>query len=471
MRRRFRKKELEKFYEATNRVLSHALAALNGRLDKIHVVLAICLVLSLTINGYYYIFIKSFEQDISDIAAEEVVESDAGFTADSDKKKPSVEIIDNKMMEKSIFTVKHGDTLYNIFESAGISPKDSYLISQAINKVYKVSKLKVGHRVEVEFSSEDNNGKDYYSNVKCVKITSDTQKIIVHFDKKKQRFVANISDIMLKTKRIYYSGDITDSLYSTANQHGVSPYAIMHFIRLFSFSLDFQRDLRSGDKYEIYYEYYENDEGKKIKEGDILYASITTGGKKLDMFRFEHDTGRIEYYDRNGENVRKTLLKTPINGARISSGFGVRIHPVLGYSRMHKGLDYAAPTGTPIFAAGDGVIESVRYQQKGFGRSVKIKHTSKYSTLYAHLSKFASGIKKGIRVQQGDVIGYVGSSGMATGPHLHYEVHVNGRQVNPAKISFPKSDPLQKNNLQKFKKIVALTEREIRINVQKGIAE
>jgi murein DD-endopeptidase MepM/ murein hydrolase activator NlpD len=176
---------------------------------------------------------------------------------------------------------------------------------------------------------------------------------------------------MLKTKRIYYSGDITDSLYSTANQHGVSPYAIMHFIRLFSFSLDFQRDLRSGDKYEIYYEYYENDEGKKIKEGDILYASITTGGKKLDMFRFEHDTGRIEYYDRNGENVRKTLLKTPINGARISSGFGVRIHPVLGYSRMHKGLDYAAPTGTPIFAAGDGVIESVRYQQKGFGRFCK----------------------------------------------------------------------------------------------------
>jgi murein DD-endopeptidase MepM/ murein hydrolase activator NlpD len=230
----------------------------------------------------------------------------------------------------------------------------------------------------------------------------------------------------------------------------------MSFINLYSFIVDFQRDIKSGDDFKIYYEYQVDPSNGKIKDSKILYASLNTGGISKEIYRHEMKDGKIDYFDAKGQSVRRALLKTPVSGARISSRYGMRKHPVLGYSRMHRGVDYAAPRGTPIFAAGDGVVSFAKNVRRGYGKHVQIRHNSTYSTLYGHMSKFAKGIKSGTRVKQGQIIGYVGATGLASGPHLHYEVKVRGKQVNPSKINYMKTEPLKLAELERFKKNVAL---------------
>ena len=200
------------------------------------------------------------------------------------------------------------------------------------------------------------------------------------------------------------------------------------------------------------YEFSKNPSGKIVNGSNILYASLVVHGKNKEMYKYDFADGRKDYYEKDGTSIRKALLKTPINGARISSRYGKRRHPVLGFTRMHRGLDYAAPPGTPVYAAGDGTVVIARRVKGGYGRYVKIRHNSEYSTLYGHLKGFKRGIKSGIRVAQGDVIGYVGSSGLATGPHLHYEVIKHGKKVNPAKVNFPKIPNLSESNMLRFKK-------------------
>lgn len=360
-------------------------------------------------------------------------------------------------------TVQSGDTLSKIFADAGVAPNDVHLISQAIGKLVSTSKIKVGNQVEIRLKPTPANqqGQDnYYSPIEYAKIITDDKIIEVTYLEEKTAFEAKVLEIPLFTKEVVYEGQINNSLYLSATRLGVSPTMIMEFIKLMSYDIDFQRDIKQGDKFEVYYDYVANEKGAKVRDGTIHYLSLTTSGKKHELFRFENNIVK-DYFTRTGESIKKALLRTPINGAKITSGFGLRKHPILGFSRMHQGLDYGAPKGTPIFAAGDGVVEFVKIVKGGYGKHIKLKHSANYSTLYAHLDRFANGMKGGTRVSQGQTIGFVGATGLASGPHLHYEVHDRGKQVNPAKISFPKVAPLSGADLTSFKNRLKMLEQKI----------
>ena len=222
-------------------------------------------------------------------------------------------------------------------------------------------------------------------------------------------------------------------------------------IRIYSFDVDFQRELQPGDSFEVLYEALFENDGSLAKTDGVLYASLTLSGQRLDMYNFTPHSGHSDFFDSKGQSVRKTLMRTPIDGARLSSRFGMRKHPVLGYSRLHKGTDFAAPRGTPVYAAGDGVVESAG-RNGAYGKYVRIRHNSTYKTAYAHMRRIAKGMRRGKRVRQGQVIGYVGSSGRSTGPHLHYEVLRGGRQVNPLKIKLPSGEKLKSADLESFER-------------------
>jgi murein DD-endopeptidase MepM/ murein hydrolase activator NlpD len=247
------------------------------------------------------------------------------------------------------------------------------------------------------------------------------------------------------------TGKISDNLMSSARAAGIEYSVITKLVSLYSHTIDFQRDIRDGDEFKIMYEYQTNYRDSVMKNPRVLYSYLKVRGSKRELYR---DSNSEMYYDQAGKSIKKVLLKTPISGARISSRFGPRKHPVLGYSRMHKGLDYAAPKGTPIYAAGDGVIQFVKSSSSGYGKHIKVRHNSTYSTLYGHMSRFASNVKSGTRVKQGQIIGYVGATGLASGPHLHYEVHKDGKQINPTNVDSSIIVPLSGNKLVAFKKDV-----------------
>jgi len=234
----------------------------------------------------------------------------------------------------------------------------------------------------------------------------------------------------------YKESVITNSLYNAAINVGIKANIIIEFARLYGFQVDFQRDIWENDSFQIIYEEFKNEKGKVVDTGEIIFANLNLQNTNLQLYRFEYEKNKIDYFDENGKSVRKTLMKTPINGARLSSSFGKRKHPILGYTKLHTGTDFAAPKGTPIMASGDGIVTRAKWCGGG-GNCVKIKHNSTYQTVYAHMSKFGRGIKKGVRVKQGQIIGYVGSTGLSTGPHLHYEVIENGKKINSQKLKLP----------------------------------
>ncbi len=237
---------------------------------------------------------------------------------------------------------------------------------------------------------------------------------------------------------------------------------------MFSFDVDFQREIQPGDSFEILYERLADDAGTTVGEGDILIASLTLSDNNMTLYRFKTDKGFTDYFDSSGQSAQKSLLRTPTDATRISSGFGRRRHPVLGYTRMHKGTDFAAPPGTPIYAAGDGVIEKAGWAG-GYGKYVRIRHNGNYKTAYAHMRRVGPGIKAGVRVKQRQIIGYVGATGRVTGPHLHYEVHFNGRQIDPKKVRLPSGYRLKGAELERFRTVVAeLQER--RATLRNGVA-
>ena len=229
---------------------------------------------------------------------------------------------------------------------------------------------------------------------------------------------------------------ITNSLYNSAISLGIKPNIILEFARLYGFQVDFQRDIWKNDSFQIIYEEFLNDKNQVVDTGQIIFANLNLQDTNLQLYKYEYKKDKIDYFDENGKSIRKTLMKTPINGARLSSSYGKRKHPILGYTKMHTGTDFAAPKGTPIMASGDGKITKAGWCGGG-GNCVKIKHNSTYQTVYAHMSKFGRGIKKGARVKQGQIIGYVGSTGLSTGPHLHYEVIENGKKINSQKLKLP----------------------------------
>ena len=241
---------------------------------------------------------------------------------------------------------------------------------------------------------------------------------------------------------------IRKNLYSSAREANINPDTIIEFARIFGFEVDFQRDIRKNDYFKILYEKYFDENKEFIKSGSILYAHMTVNGREISLYKFGNDK-EYGYFDLNGKSVEKALMKTPINGSRLSSSFGMRKHPILGFSKLHTGTDFAAPTNTPIMASGSGTITRAKWCGGG-GNCIKIKHNSTYETVYAHMRSFAKGIKVNKKVRQGQIIGYVGSTGMSTGPHLHYEVIINGKKVNSQKLKLPSGKILKNNERTQF---------------------
>ncbi|MFQ5467551.1 MAG: peptidoglycan DD-metalloendopeptidase family protein [Kiloniellaceae bacterium] len=344
--------------------------------------------------------------------------------------------------------VARGDTLMALLVRAGAGRAEAHEAIVALRPVYDPRGLKPGQRINVGLAAPRD------SAAKGGRLLSISLRPSVERDVRVIRgadaaFIAKEFARKLDRRAVAANGRIESNLSLAARAAGLPRRTMSELIRLYSFDVDFQRDLRKGDRFEVLYEGLYEQDGKLAKSGNILYAALTLSGQRLDLYRFTPKSGRTDYFDAKGRSVRKTLMRTPIDGARLSSGFGMRRHPILGYSRMHRGTDFAAPRGTPIYAAGDGRIE-VAGRKGGYGRYVRIRHNSTYKSAYAHMSRIAKGMRKGKRVKQGQVIGYVGSSGRSTGPHLHYEVMVNGKQVNPRKVKLPSGEKLKSADLAAF---------------------
>ena len=274
-------------------------------------------------------------------------------------------------------------------------------------------------------------------------------KTFVEIRKIKENFIVKENILKLSKEEVVIKNEIENSLYKSAIAAKVEPNIIIEFARVFGFEVDFQRDIRKGDWFEIYYEKFVDDNGNIRDTGKIIYASMAVNGREINLYNFKYNNDPEEYYDINGKSITKSLMKTPINGARLSSSYGMRKHPILGYNKMHRGTDFAAPSGTPIMASGSGTVTRARWCGGG-GNCVKIRHNSTYETVYAHMKSFAKGVKEGRKVKQGQIIGYVGSTGLSTGPHLHYEVIVNGKKVNSQRLKLPSGKILKGTERSEF---------------------
>jgi murein DD-endopeptidase MepM/ murein hydrolase activator NlpD len=321
------------------------------------------------------------------------------------------------------------------------------------NKIIKNIKKPNSEIVNQQLQNQD------YLNYQNIKRNIKIEKIIINLNNQQQIIVqkkqenpvlynADLKEIKLNLYKMRYFGVIKNGLFIDGVDSGISAATMMKMINLYSYDIDFQRDIHDGDKFEVLIESFFDENGRKIKDGNLLYSAISLNNQKVETYAHEINN-IIEYFDAKGNSVRKSLLKTPINGARISSGFGMRRHPILGYSKMHKGVDFAAPTGTPILAAGSGIITYMGVKG-GYGNYVQIKHNADYSTAYGHASKFNKKFKHGNKVKQGDVVAYVGSTGRSTGPHLHFELIYKGNQVNPSKVKATSGLKLTGKDLVKF---------------------
>ena len=339
--------------------------------------------------------------------------------------------------------ILYGENFNSILEKYEIPQNEISTIKKIISKKENLNKLK--NNQIIKFTLDLGNSKKI---MKLLYPVSRTKKIQLVRDLINDKFEYQEIVTDLNKKIIYKEAKIFKSLYKSAIDLKVQPNIIVEFARIYGFQIDFQRDIRKNDTFQIMYEIFQDDNEKVFETGKILYANMILRGQKNELYYF--DKKKFEgHYDKNGKSARKALMKTPINGARLSSRFGMRKHPILGFNKMHRGTDFAATEGTPVMASGDGKIVRARWCGGG-GNCVKVKHNSTYSTIYAHLSKFASGIKEGIRVKQGRIIGYVGSTGMSTGPHLHYEVVENGKKINSQKLKLPSGKTLTGKNRELF---------------------
>ena len=352
-------------------------------------------------------------------------------------------------------TVHPGDTLMEAVLSAGATPNEAHDAIQALTKIFDPRRLMVGQDIRMTFADEDVAGPG--PQLLAVNVAVDVDRELAAIRSESGGFAP--FEIIKELDRQYAkaSGTIDNSLFLAAERAGIPNNTLMELIRIYSWDVDFQRDIRDGDHFEVFFEILYDEDGNPVKEGNILYTQLTLSGTALPLYRYEDADGIIDFYNGDGHSVRKALLRTPVDGARLSSGFGMRRHPIAGYSRMHQGIDFAAPTGTPIKAAGDGVIESAG-RNGGYGNYIRIRHNSEHKTAYGHMSRFASGIRVGTRVRQGQTIGYVGSTGASTGPHLHYEVMVNNSQVNPMSLKLPTGRRLEGPELAVF------TETRLRVD-------
>ena len=325
--------------------------------------------------------------------------------------------------------INYGETFDKILENYSIEKKEIIEIKNSLKSKINLNKLNTKQIIQFSIDRTTNQIYEFIFQV------SNTQKIYLKRNIENNAFNQEIISIKLNKKIIYKENIILQSLYKSATDQKIPPNTIIDFASIYGFQVDFQRDIRKQDKFQIMYEIFLNEKNEIVETGEILYSNLKLSGQDNSLYYFDKD-GSEGHYDKNGKSVKKALMKTPINGARLSSPFGMRKHPIDGFNKMHKGTDFAAPMGTPIMASGDGIIQKAGWCGGG-GNCVKIRHNSTYQTVYAHMSKFARGIKNGVRVKQGQTIGYVGSTGKSTGPHLHYEVIVNGKKINSQTLKLP----------------------------------
>ena len=354
------------------------------------------------------------------------------------------------------FKVNQGDTFEKILNQLKISKNEKEIVIKNLSSFKFVNNLFKGQNISFELENAN-------SSVKIIEISieqSKTKKYVFYRINDLNKFDYKEIDKHLKKVIVFKESEIINSLYSSAINSGIKPNIIIDFARIYGFQIDFQRDIWKNDRFQIIYENFLDSNENVLDTGNILYANLILQGKDNGLYIFKTKNG-YEHFDSAGKSIKKSLMKTPINGARLSSNFGVRKHPILGYNKFHKGTDFAAPEGTPVMASGDGKIIRARWCGGG-GNCIKIRHNSTYSTVYAHLKNFGRGIKEGKRVKQGQIIGYVGSTGMSTGPHLHYEVIVNGKKVNSQKLKLP-SGKILKGKERKLFEV-----NKIKLNVLKS---
>ncbi|TNE40830.1 MAG: M23 family peptidase [Alphaproteobacteria bacterium] len=346
-------------------------------------------------------------------------------------------------------SVGKGDTLMRVLTRAGANRTESHEAIAALNEVFDPRSLRVGQNVTLYFDAGETSN-DASPSLVRIALKEDVDKQLAAVRTPDEGFTAQETVLDLDKKMVRAGGVIDSSLFLSAAQAGIPPKTIVDMIRIFSYDVDFQREIQPGDKFEVYFERFADENGQILKDGVIRWASMTLSGKTISIYRYKTaDDGFTDYYDEKGRSVKKTLMRTPIDGARLTSGFGKREHPVLGYTKMHRGVDFGARRGTPIMAAGNGIVE--RASRFGsYGNYVRIRHNSEYKTAYAHMKKFAKGIHAGSRVKQGQIIGYVGTTGRSTGPHLHYEVLLHDKQINPMSVKLPAGRKLGGKMLQAF---------------------
>ena len=343
--------------------------------------------------------------------------------------------------KETIIIIKKGQTFSTILDSFNFENKKKFEIINAINAIYDLRKLKVNQKVIFLINNKEK-----------------VENIIIELNYNTNIEADLRSDIKIEKKELETFSEIqseeyviNSSLYADGIDNNIPNQILIKLIQLFSFDLDFQRDIQKDTKVSLSYEKIYVKNKSKYALGDIEYAEIIIKKNTLEYFKFLTDDGFIDYFNRQGKNVKKSILKTPLDGARISSSFGMRKHPISGFNKMHKGVDFAAPKGTPVYAGGNGVIEMVGVNG-GYGKYIRIRHNNEYKTAYAHLSSYKKGISKGVRVNQGEVIGYVGSTGRSTGPHLHYEIIYQNKQINPLKLKLPSGKVLKGDELERFQK-------------------
>ena len=339
--------------------------------------------------------------------------------------------------------VNEGESFEKILKSLNLPKNEINEVLNNLSKVKKIIKIYPGQEIIFYIDKKE----PIKVNQIDFKISS-TKNLIAKRSSENNNFFVKTIEKNLTKKIFFEEAKITSSLYKSAIDVKIPPKLIVEFARIYGFQIDFQRDIWRNDRFQILYEGYLNDEKKQLDSGNILYANLILKGKEYPLYYFSSNNFR-DHYDERGQSIKKTLMKTPINGARLSSKFGKRKHPILGFTKMHTGTDFAAPMGTPIMASGDGIVIKSSWCGGG-GNCVKIKHNSIYTTVYAHMSKFGRGIKKGTRVKQGQIIGYVGSTGLSTGPHLHYEVIENGRKINSQTLKLPSGKTLKGKERKEF---------------------
>ena len=334
----------------------------------------------------------------------------------------------NSPYKEYTYLVQNNDTIERVLKNYKIKNEDikniiTEIANQKLSNIYAKTEIKIVTKEEKE-------------DISIVSFSYPIDEITT-VEVKKINDTINVTKnvLVLEKKEVVLSNTIENNLYNSAIEAGIEPNVIVEFANIFGFEIDFQRDIRKGDKFEILYERFFDEDNVIRNTGKIIFASMSINNKEYSLYNFKYKN-EIGYYDVDGKSAIKTLMKTPINGARLSSSFGFRRHPILGFNKLHQGTDFAAPTGTPIMASGSGTVVMAQ-KYKGYGNYVKIRHNSTFETAYAHMSKYGKGIRKGVRVNQGQIIGYVGSTGLSTGPHLHYEVLQNGKRVNSQRLKLP----------------------------------